>query len=161
MLAEPTGPAEQQAAADEHAANELRDAAAHGVRWSAIARPTVEILQLGSIVILARLIVPAEFGRYAIALIAQEVAYLMVAGGLSSALVQRKTIDREHQQTGMALGLLAGLIARRDHIDRRKRDRRPDLWRAHGLLRASDGAAVPRLGAQHRADRHLAPKHGV
>ena len=101
--------AEQQAAADEQAANELRDAAAHGVRWSAIARPTVEILQLGSIVILARLIVPAEFGRYAIALIAQEVAYLMVAGGLSSALVQRKTIDREHQQTGMALGLLAGL----------------------------------------------------
>ena len=100
---------EQQAAAEEQAANELRDAAAHGVRWSAIARPTVEILQLGSIVILARLIVPAEFGRYAIALIAQEVAYLMVAGGLSSALVQRKTIDREHQQTGMALGLLAGL----------------------------------------------------
>ncbi len=107
-VAGPT-PAEQQAAADDRAANELRDAAAHGVRWSAIARPTVEILQLGSIVILARLIVPAEFGRYAIALIAQEVAYLMVAGGLSSALVQRKTIDREHQQTGMALGLLAGL----------------------------------------------------
>jgi O-antigen/teichoic acid export membrane protein len=105
--------AEQQVAEtrapDEHTADELRDAAAHGVRWSAIARPTVEILQLGSIVILARLIVPAEFGRYAIALIAQEVAYLMVAGGLSSALVQRKTIDREHQQTGMALGLLAGL----------------------------------------------------
>ncbi len=77
--------AEQQAAGqrapDEHTADELRDAAAHGVRWSAIARPTVEILQLGSIVILARLIVPAEFGRYAIALIAQEVAYLMVAGG--------------------------------------------------------------------------------
>ncbi len=107
-VAGPT-PAEQQAVADDQAANELRDAAAHGVRWSAIARPTVEILQLGSIVILARLIVPAEFGRYAIALIAQEVAYLMVAGGLSSALVQRKTIDREHQQTGMALGLLAGL----------------------------------------------------
>jgi lipopolysaccharide exporter len=107
-----TAPEQQTAAeehaAEEHAANELRDAAAHGVRWSAIARPTVEILQLGSIVILARLIVPAEFGRYAIALIAQEVAYLMVAGGLSSALVQRKTIDREHQQTGMALGLLAG-----------------------------------------------------
>ncbi len=33
----------------------------------------------------------------------------MVAGGLSSALVQRKTVDREHQQTGMALGILVGL----------------------------------------------------
>lgn len=88
---------------------ELRTAAAHGVRWSAIARPTVEVLQLGSIVVLARLIVPAEFGRYAIALIAQEVAYLIVAGGLGSALVQHKKIDRVHMQTGMALGLIAGL----------------------------------------------------
>jgi PST family polysaccharide transporter len=90
-------------------ADELREAAAHGVRWSAISRPTVELIQLGSIIILARLIVPAEFGRYAIALIAQEVAYLIVAGGLSGALVQRKTINREHLQTGMALGLLFGL----------------------------------------------------
>jgi len=88
---------------------ELREAAAHGVRWASISRPTIEVIQLGSIVILARLIAPAEFGRYAVALIAQEVAYLIVAGGLSSALVQRKTLRREHLQTGMALGLLMGL----------------------------------------------------
>src|ERR1019366_6123616 len=94
---------------DSPTGEELRTAAAHGVRWSAISRPTVEIVQLGSIVVLARLIVPAEFGRYAIAVIAQEVAYLIVAAGLGSALVQRKTVDREHLQTGMALGLLAGL----------------------------------------------------
>jgi len=94
---------------DSPSGEELRAAAAHGIRWSALSRPTVEIIQLGSIVVLARLIVPAEFGRYAIALIAQEVAYLVVAGGLSSALVQRKTVSREHLQTGMALGLLVGL----------------------------------------------------
>jgi lipopolysaccharide exporter len=94
---------------DSPSGEELRTAAVHGLRWSAMARPTTEVIQLGSIVILARLIVPAEFGRYAIALIAQQVAYLIVAVGLSSALVQRKTIGREHQQTGMALGLLAGL----------------------------------------------------
>jgi lipopolysaccharide exporter len=89
--------------------DELRAAAVSGIRWSAIARPTTEILQLGSIVVLARLIVPAEFGRYAIALIGQEVAYLIVAGGLSNALVQRKTLRREHLQTGLAMGLIAGL----------------------------------------------------
>ncbi len=88
---------------------DLHEAAAHGLRWSAIARPTTEFLQLASIVVLARLIVPAEFGRFAIALIAQQVAYLIVAGGLSAALVQRKTLSREHLQTGMALALLAGL----------------------------------------------------
>ncbi len=94
---------------DSRSAEELRTAAAHGVRWSAISRPTVELIQLGSIVILARLIVPAEFGRFAIALIAQEVAYMMIAAGLGSALVQHKRIRREHLQTGMALGLIAGV----------------------------------------------------
>ena len=89
-------------------ADELRAAAVSGVRWSSIARLTTEVVQLGSIVILARLIVPAEFGRYAIALIGQEVAYLIVAGGLGNALVQRKTLRREHLQSGMALGLIAG-----------------------------------------------------
>lgn len=90
-------------------AAELHEHAAHGLRWSALSRPTTEILQLGSIVILARLIVPAEFGRYAIAFIAQQVAYLIVSGGLSAALVQRKTLSREHLQTGVALALLTGL----------------------------------------------------
>ena len=63
---------------------------------------------LGSVVVLARLIPPAEFGRFAIALIAQEVAYMIVGAGLGGALVQRKTVSREHLQTGVALGLLIG-----------------------------------------------------
>ena len=95
---------------DSQPVDELRAAAVSGVRWSSIARPTTEVIQLVSIVILARLIVPAEFGRYAIALIAQEVAYLIVAGGLSNALVQRKALRREHMQSGMALGLIAGFV---------------------------------------------------
>jgi lipopolysaccharide exporter len=102
-------PVEEVPEAAESISDELREAAAHGVRWVSITRPTIELIQLGAIVILARLIVPAEFGRYAVALIVQQVAYLIVAGGLSSALVQRKTIRREHLQTGMALGLLMGL----------------------------------------------------
>jgi PST family polysaccharide transporter len=88
---------------------ELRVAAAHGLRWYAISRPTVEILQLISVVVLARLIAPAEFGRFAIAVIAQEVALLLVTAGLSIALVQRKTLEREHEQTGMAIALLSGV----------------------------------------------------
>ena len=94
--------------ADSIRREELHEAAAHGLRWSAIARPSTEIIQLGSLVVLARLIAPAEFGRFAIALIAQQVAYVIVAGGLSAALVQHKRMDREHLQTGMALALIAG-----------------------------------------------------
>jgi O-antigen/teichoic acid export membrane protein len=94
---------------DSPSGEELRSAAAHGVRWSAVARPITEIVQLASMVVLARLVVPAEFGRFAIAVIGQEVAYLIVAGGLGNALVQRKTVTREHLRTGMALGLLSGV----------------------------------------------------
>ncbi len=89
---------------------ELREAAVHGLRWASISRPATEVIQLVSMVVLARLISPAEFGRYAVALIAQEVAYIIISEGVSSALVQRKTIGREHLQSGMALGLLAGLV---------------------------------------------------
>jgi lipopolysaccharide exporter len=94
---------------DSQAAEQLRAAAAHGIRWSAIARPLIEIVQLGSIVVLARLIAPAEFGRYAIALITQEVTFVIGGAGLSDALIQRKRLDREHVQAGMALGLLTGV----------------------------------------------------
>lgn len=88
---------------------ELRMAAADGIRWSAISRPTIEIVQLGGIVLLARLIAPAEFGRYAVAAVVAEVASLLVAGGLGAALVQRKLMDREHLQAGVAIGLLGGI----------------------------------------------------
>ena len=74
----------------------------------------------------------------------------MVAAGLSSALVQRKTVDREHLQTGLALGLLAGLALARTDAGGGQPDRRADLRRAHGLLRAADGAAVPRLARSTR-----------
>jgi lipopolysaccharide exporter len=94
---------------DTPSGEELRTAAAHGVRWSAISRPVIEIVQFGGIVLLARLIAPAEFGRYAVASIVAEVASLLVAGGLGAALVQRKQMDREHLQAGVAIGLLGGI----------------------------------------------------
>ncbi len=94
---------------DSPSGEELRTAAAHGVRWSAISRPTIEVVQLVGIVLLARLIAPAEFGRYAVASIVAEVASLLVAGGLSAALVQRKRLDREHLQAGVAIGLFGGI----------------------------------------------------
>lgn len=84
----------------------LGAAAIRGLRWSAIARPVVEILLLGSMVVLAHLITPAEFGRYAVALIVGEIALNVPNEGVGSALVQRKTITREHLQTGFALSLL-------------------------------------------------------
>jgi PST family polysaccharide transporter len=91
-------------------ASELQAAAIHGVRWSTIARPVTEVLLLGSMVLLAHLIPPADFGRYAVALVLQEVAQGVPTEGISNALVQRKVLRHEHLESGAALGLIIGLV---------------------------------------------------
>jgi len=97
-------------AADATEAPDLGEAAAHGVRWSAISRPTAELLQLGSMVVLARLIAPTEFGNFAVATIAVELGTLIAGAGLSNALVQRKIAAKAHLEAGSALALSIGLF---------------------------------------------------
>jgi len=88
--------------------SELRERTLHGLRWTVIARPAAEVILLGSTVFLAHLISPAEFGRYAVAAIAGSIAVIPRAG-VSAALVQRRTVDREHLQAAFALALLIGV----------------------------------------------------
>ena len=149
-------------AADAKSAEELREAAAHGLRWSAIARPATEVIQLGSVLILARLIAPAEFGRVAIALIAQEVAYLIVSGGLERR--PRPAQDGRAASTcraGLALALLAGFAAGPGDARGRQPDRHAGVRRAYRLLRTADGAAVPGVGDRDRADGDPAAQDGL
>jgi O-antigen/teichoic acid export membrane protein len=87
---------------------QLRAAAIEGVRWSSVARPATEVVLLAAMIALARLIPPAEFGRYAIALIAQELAAVIAAEGVGAALVQRSECRHEHLQAGMALSIAIG-----------------------------------------------------
>src|SRR5689334_25103717 len=48
---------------------ELTEATARGLRWTTLARVFTEILLLGTMVILARLIPPSAFGMFALAVI--------------------------------------------------------------------------------------------
>jgi O-antigen/teichoic acid export membrane protein len=93
----------------EPATGDLRSAAVQGLRWSAIVRPAVELVLLVSLVVLARLIPPAEFGHYAVAIIAVELAGFILHEGMGAALVQRADITREHLQAGFAVALLTAL----------------------------------------------------
>ncbi len=89
---------------------DLGAAAISGLRWSALARPLIEVVLFGSMIVLARLIAPAEFGRFAVALIITELAVNIPNEGVGSALVQRKEITRSHLATGFALTLLGGAV---------------------------------------------------
>ena len=88
---------------------ELTEATAKGLPWITIARVGTELLLLSSMVVLAHLIPPAAFGMFAVAVIVQEIAINVPSEGVGSALVQRRTIDREHLQAGLALSMLMGL----------------------------------------------------
>ena len=87
---------------------ELTEASTSGLRWVGVARVVGELVMLGSMVVLARLIPPSAFGMFAIAVIVQELATTIPSEGVGTALVQRKTVDRVHLQAGLALALLLG-----------------------------------------------------
>jgi lipopolysaccharide exporter len=87
---------------------ELTEASARGLRWISVARVACELLMLGSMVVLARLIPPSAFGVFAVAVIVQELGTTMPSEGVGTALVQRRSIDREHLQAGLAFGMVSG-----------------------------------------------------
>jgi O-antigen/teichoic acid export membrane protein len=91
-------------------AGALKDATLAGVRWISLARLVGEIIAFGSMVALARLIAPSEFGQFAIALVVQEIALTLAGEGIGTALVQRKVVEREHLQAGMFLSLIVGAL---------------------------------------------------
>jgi PST family polysaccharide transporter len=95
---------------DVRTTEELTDATTAGLRWISIARVGTELAVAGSMVVLARLIPPSAFGMFAIAVIVQELAISVPSEGVGTALVQRRTIGRDHLQGGMALGLLIALV---------------------------------------------------
>jgi O-antigen/teichoic acid export membrane protein len=104
---------QEPGAGDVRTNEELTAATAAGLRWVTAARVGAEIFLLGAMVVLARLIPPADFGMFAVVVIVQELALSMPAEGIGGALVQRRSIGREHLQGGLTLSLLvaAGLIA--------------------------------------------------
>ena len=68
----------------------------------------VEGTNLLGVAILARLVAPAEFGRYAIALIVLLLA-TVPTWAVSYTIVQRAQIDRDHLKTGQTLTIIMGV----------------------------------------------------
>jgi lipopolysaccharide exporter len=88
---------------------ELKNAAVSGVRWMAITRVMSDSLQFVAAVALARMIAPAEFGNAAVALIFVPLSVILTYEGFGSALVQRRTIEKAHQQAAILISCAAGV----------------------------------------------------
>ena len=91
-------------------AADLRSAAVRGLRWTVISRPACEIVLFGSMIVLARLVAPAEFGRYAVALVVTQLL-VVPSAGVGTALVQRpKGGERGYVETGFAMCLIIAAV---------------------------------------------------
>jgi lipopolysaccharide exporter len=106
----PTG-AETSPASDERPGREaLREATLTGVRWISLARVGCEIMAFGTMVWLAHLMAPADFGRAAVALIVNALAIVVAGGGFGTPLVQRRTIEQAHLESAQLASLACGAI---------------------------------------------------
>jgi PST family polysaccharide transporter len=88
---------------------DLRSATVRGLRWVVVARPLVEIMLVGSMVVLARLIPPAQFGHFATASLISGFGAASV-NAITTALVQRPELARAHLQAANALALASGVV---------------------------------------------------
>jgi O-antigen/teichoic acid export membrane protein len=88
----------------------FKEATISGVRWTMMTRAVSEASALCCIVLLARLLSPAEFGHAAVALIMVPLAGILTFEGFASALVQRESISDEHRRVAVLTSVLGGIV---------------------------------------------------
>ena len=83
--------------------------ATKGVLWSGISQFVGQALQFVVSAILARLLLPEDFGVFGIAIIVTGFLTLLNELGLSAAIVQRKEIYQSHLSTAFWINILGGI----------------------------------------------------
>jgi O-antigen/teichoic acid export membrane protein len=83
---------------------------ARGLTWTIANAWGIQALNLVVFVILARLLVPADFGLVALAVVFVAFAQLLVDQGLGDALVQRREVTRSHIDTAFWVSVTTGCV---------------------------------------------------
>lgn len=82
-----------------------------GVAWSTLTQGMCQVFSFGLGVILARVLVPEDFGVFAAILIFNEVASSIVSSGIVTALIQRKDVQESHYSTALMMQIVLGILA--------------------------------------------------
>lgn len=99
---------------------ELRDAAAEANLWSAFARSVrdnvlaelaIQCIRITAMVILARELMPRDFGVFKVLLIVSVLGILIYEAGVPDALIQRKQITRQHEATAWWISIGLAVIS--------------------------------------------------
>jgi PST family polysaccharide transporter len=78
--------------------------------WTAGSRVSQQVVQLAISVVLARLLLPREFGLVAMITVFTGFARVLVDAGFGAALVQRAQLERRHISTAFWLNLAVGIV---------------------------------------------------
>jgi O-antigen/teichoic acid export membrane protein len=81
-----------------------------GAAWMVAARILDRGIGLASIVVLARLLVPADFGLVAMATVVVALLELFVSFGFDTALIQHKSAERRHYDTAWTFNVIFGAL---------------------------------------------------
>ena len=88
----------------------LGDSIRHGAKWLLGGNLASQVLQFGFGIVLARLLVPADFGVLVTVQIFTGLAGFIAGGGTGQALVRAKEAKHEDFQVVFTLQLLIGLL---------------------------------------------------
>jgi len=81
-----------------------------GINWNLIRVVVLTILRFIASVVLARLIVPADFGIFVIALVVTGFIGLFSTIGLGSSIIQKKLLDERHIRISFTLSIIFGIL---------------------------------------------------
>jgi O-antigen/teichoic acid export membrane protein len=89
--------------------SELRRRTVTGLAWSGVARLVAQVSQFAITVVLARLLVPRDFGLVGLVAVFTGFATIFVDFGFVAGLIQRREIDERHRSTAFWLNVGAGV----------------------------------------------------
>jgi len=88
----------------------LKKAAFRGLFWVGIEKVGLHLIQISVFIILARLLVPEDFGLIGMIMILFSVSSTIMEGGVSQALIREKTIEQDDINTAFLFNVLFGII---------------------------------------------------
>jgi O-antigen/teichoic acid export membrane protein len=81
-----------------------------GVGWSAVTTTVRQVVLFASQIVLARILIPRDFGVMGMVLVFGNLAAVLVDSGYGAALVQRQRVEDRHLRTVFSVSTLSGVV---------------------------------------------------
>jgi len=94
----------------EHDITEIRRKSSKGIKWQTFSEIFIRIFQFTTTIVLARLLLPDDFGLISVALIFTQLAFVVFDFGFSAALIQKKRVENIHYSTTFSVYLLLAVF---------------------------------------------------